>query len=249
MIRLVVMLALGIQICIGQNIAAGNYSWPQKLDKSASEKSGSMISGKANALEQLNVIAHSVNAGQSLEFNDLFERVIFIRSGTASVSMKDSTWSVGRGSVIIIMPDEPTAISNHTSSEITFHEMKYKSKLPVEIDRGKLAGGSFVVDWNKTVFKPHERGGVRSFFNRPTAMSKRFEMHVTTLNGNTSSHEPHTHAAEEIILLLEGEADMLIGDKHYQAKAGDLFFVPTQLLHGIKNISPSQCSYYAYQWE
>ena len=123
------------------------------------------------------------------------------------------------------------------------------------MDRGKAAGGSFVKDWNKLVFRKHDRGGVRSYFERATAMSKRFEMHVTTLKPGLKSHDPHTHRAEEIILMLDdgtnekSKTEMLIGDRYYNGAEGDLYYVSTGLLHGIRNTGSVPCSYFAFQFE
>jgi (S)-ureidoglycine aminohydrolase len=68
--------------------------------------------------------------------------------------------------------------------------MKYRSQLPMDKDRGKEAGGSLVIDWNELPFNPHDKGGIRRYFDRATAMCERFEMHVTTLNEGLKSHEP-----------------------------------------------------------
>ena len=115
--------------------------------------------------------------------------------------------------------------------------------------RGKTAGGSFVKDWSKITFKPHERGGVRSYFDRPTALTKRFEMHVTSLKEGFPSHPPHTHRAEEFILVLEGSVEMMIGEQSNKGKAGDILFAPSNVPHGLKNDGTGMCSYFAFQWE
>ena len=132
---------------------------------------------------------------------------------------------------------------------LAFHDMKYQSKLPVNANRGSSSGGSFVKDFNKLTFRPHERGGVRPCFDRPTAMTRRFEMHITTLKEGFNSHDPHTHRDEEIILVLEGNIEIMVGENFYKAAAGDFIFVPTQILHGLKNDGKGPCSYFAYQWE
>ncbi|MCK0147595.1 hypothetical protein MWU78_18215 [Arenibacter sp. F26102] len=54
----------------------------------------------------------------------------------------------------------------------------------------------------------HDKGGVRNYFHRPTAMCAYYEMHVTTLNPDIKSHEPHTHYATEIVLVFNGQTEM-----------------------------------------
>ena len=75
------------------------------------------------------------------------------------------------------------------------------------------------------------------------------EMHVTNLNGNIKSHEPHTHRAAEIILMIKGNTEMEIDGENYQAKAGDLFIVESEVSHAIRNLGTEQCQYFAFQWE
>jgi (S)-ureidoglycine aminohydrolase len=96
--------------------------------------------------------------------------------------------------------------------------------------------------------KQNERGGRRDFFDRPTATTTNYEMHVTTLNEGLPSHAPHTHPAEEVILLIKGDAVMSIDNKDYSGSAGALFYLPSESLHGIRNTGKGQCEYFAFQW-
>jgi (S)-ureidoglycine aminohydrolase len=70
-------------------------------------------------------------------------------------------------------------------------------------------------------------------------------MHVTRLDRKGESHAPHQHEDMEIILMVSGDSEMLIGDKHYKASAGDMYFIPSGLLHGIQNVNEAPCSYFA----
>jgi (S)-ureidoglycine aminohydrolase len=80
-------------------------------------------------------------------------------------------------------------------------------------------------------------------------MCERFEMHVTTLNEGLKSHDPHTHRPAEIILIIEGNTEMQIGDDFYQGTQGDLYFVASEVPHAIRNTGKSACSYFAFQFE
>jgi (S)-ureidoglycine aminohydrolase len=205
----------------------------------------------ANDLSFLEISANRLKAGKKKKFQlpaDQ-ERLILIKSGSLVITLGDSTTTLGKGSVAMIMPSDHYVIQTTGKEDCLFHQMTYRSKTPIDASRGRTAGGSFVKDWNKITFRAHDRGGVRSYFERPTAMAKRFEIHVTTLKGGLSSHPPHTHAAEEIILVLDGKVEMLIGEKSYKGQEGDVLFVPTNLPHGLKNDADTPCSYFAIQWE
>jgi len=49
-------------------------------------------------------------------------------------------------------------------------------------------------------------------------------------------NKPHSHNNEEqIYYILQGEGRMVIGDKEFQAKAGDVGYFPTNVSHGFYN--------------
>lgn len=173
------------------------------------------------------------------------EQLYIVKKGTLDVTIADSSYWLAEGSILLLMPGEKLAIQNRESS-CEYFVMKYRNHLPFDKEK---AGNSFVKDWNKIEFKPHDKGGVRSFFERPTAMLKRLEMHVTTLNAGLKSHDPHTHLAKEIIVMKEGATEMLIGDKTFKGKEGSVYFMESNVLHGIKNIGTTPCTYFAIQFE
>ena len=47
---------------------------------------------------------------------------------------------------------------------------------------------------------------------RPTATLDELEMHITTLNPGQSSHAPHQHPNEELVIVRQGTVESL---KHY----------------------------------
>ena len=156
---------------------------------------------------------------------------------------------LGPGSIALFIPGDEHEFFNSGTTRATYYVLKYKSKAPVDMERAKKAGGSFMVDWNNAAFKAHDRGGIRNFFERPTAMLKRFEMHVTTLNAGIKSHEPHTHGAEEIVLLVNGNTEMQIAKSFQKANEGDLIYLSSNILHAIQNVGTKPTTYFAFQWQ
>jgi len=177
------------------------------------------------------------------------EQLLIVKSGIVHFRFHDSSFSLGAGSIALLLPGEKYELINAGPSDVDYYLMKYRSKKPSDIERGKSAGGSFVKEWSKITFNPHDRGGVRNYFNRATAMSSRFEMHVTTLNAGLKSHEPHTHRASEIVLMIEGDTEMQIGQSFYKGTSGDFYFLGTNVLHGVRNIGTKPCMYFAFQFE
>jgi len=173
------------------------------------------------------------------------EYLILMKKGTLTISIKDSSWSIGSGSIVLLMPGEKYTLQNASQDSCNFYVMKYSSKSLVN----KTSGSSFVKDWNKIEFKPHDKGGIRHYFERPTAMCKRLEMHVTTLKEGIKSHEPHTHRAEEIVLVIDNKTEMQIADKFYKGGFGDVYYLGSNVSHAIRNDGKGTCMYFAFQFE
>ena len=80
-------------------------------------------------------------------------------------------------------------------------------------------------------------------------MLKRFEMHLTTLNGKIKSHEPHTHAAEENVLVVKGDTEMQIEQTHQKADVVDLIYLSSNILHAIENKGFDRPCIFVFQWQ
>ncbi|MBA4053144.1 MAG: cupin [Marivirga sp.] len=178
-----------------------------------------------------------------------YEELIILKEGNLEITVNGESKALGPGSTAFLLPGENYAYSSSGSAAAVFYLLKFKSHALADEQRAQANGGSFLVDWNVLEMKKNERGGRRDFFNRPTATCQKFEMHVTTLNEGLPSHPPHTHAEEEIILMIKGDATMEIAGKYYNASPGDFIFVASKELHGIKNTGKGQCEYFAFQWK
>lgn len=240
-------------------IPSGLYSWKTPAQQQTNELLATRIfEGSAFDMQYLEMSACALLPSKkriSQEVPADEEYLFMIKSGTLTISFGDSTWTLGPGSIALLMPNENYSVQNSTPGECRYYLMRYHSKTPVDLARGKSSGGSFVRDWNALPFKAHDRGGTRRYFDQSTAMCRRFEMHVTTLKSGLKSHDPHTHRAEEIILMLDdtgeekSKTEMRIGEQYFKGGSGDLYFIRTNILHGIENNGTGTCSYFAFQFE
>lgn len=176
------------------------------------------------------------------------EHFFIVKKGPVTVQLNGKEYSIDRGSVILVLPGDALTLINKNTSDAELYEMSYRSIAAPDAERGKGAGTSFVMNWNDMVFKPHDKGGVRQLFDRQTTMLNRFDIHVTQLNPGFKSHDPHTHANEEIILMLDGNAEMQIGTDHQKANPGDVVLLNSMVLHNLTNIGTVPCLYFAIQW-
>lgn len=208
------------------------------------------MKGETTHLEGLEFTIESLSKGENAEQQkNFYETLIIVKSGELEIGLKDSLYQIGWGSVALILPEESYTLSNSGEEEVVYYLMEYRSRNPVDLERGKREGGSFVIDFEDLEFNEHDRGGIRNYYNRPTAMMEYFEMHVTNLNGLIKSHDPHTHGAAEIVLMISGDTEMQIGDQFYKAFDGDVYFLESEVPHAIENLDENQAMYFAFQWE
>lgn len=180
--------------------------------------------------------------------NENKEECIIVKEGTMKVTIEGKSKILEAGGVILLMPQQKHSIENIGDTNLTYYVMQYESKKTMSLERGVVNGGSLMLPKDSLTFTKSKRGGGIKYFDRPTAMCERFEMHITQLNKKGPSHEPHTHDETEIILMLSGESEMTIDGKDYNASAGDFYLANSQLKHGIRNTTDSTCSYFAFKW-
>lgn len=228
------------------------YIWNDlKVEKQDNRERRQIAEGSGAALAYMEWHCTTIEPGKaphgSHKHDD--EEYIIIKEGQVKVTINDSSKVLGPGSFALFIPGDEHGLLNVGNSKATYYVFRYKSKAPVDMERARKAGGSFMVDWNGVEFKPHGKGGIRNFFERPTAMFKRFEMHVTTLNAGIKSHDPHTHGAEENVLLIKGDTEMQIANSHQKAIGGDLIYLSSNILHAIENKGTEPAIYFAFQWQ
>jgi len=233
-------------------VLSGVYHWiTPETEMIPHIKGAVLFEGRAYDMEWMQVNSVEITAAREaipIRTPGDEEQVVIVKQGKLDIELNGTRSQLDKGSVIVLMPGENFLLSSIPESSL-FYVLRYRSKLPPENERGRKEGGSFVRDWNSIPFKPHDKGGVRSFFEKPTVMCRRLEMHVTTLNAGIRSHEPHTHRAEEIVLMMEGETEMQIGQAFKQGSGGDLYYLGSNVLHAIQNTGKQPCTYFAIQFD
>ena len=236
-----------------QPIPSGVYKWssmPVKTDPDRETRS--IMEGTSPHLEYLEIHATTQKPGakpRPAHANDDIEEVILVTKGKLKMKIGDRTATLGAGSVILLLPKEMHTLENVGDEPLTYFVMRFRSKKPMNLERGRSSGGSLLLNVDSLEFATSAKGGRRNYFDRPTAMCEKFEMHVTRLNNKGPSHQPHAHDDSEIILVLEGHTEMTIDNKEYTGSAGDLYFMGSQLTHGIRNASEKPCTYFAFRWQ
>ena len=107
---------------------------------------------------------------------------------------------------------------------------------------------SAIFEWNDIEVKPTKTGAVRTFFRSQTATLDELECHVTTLNPGDSSHPPHKHPEEEIIIIKEGNVEALVNGQMKRVGPGSVIFQASNQMHSIKNVGTTPTTYHVFSW-
>jgi (S)-ureidoglycine aminohydrolase len=218
-------------------------------DVKPSKGSRPLLKGSTDVFEAFEVTGETLAPGSKPGAYALKgdEELVIVKEGNLTVTIGGNTRVVGPGSIAYVMAGETRQYANTEKTDANFYRLRFHAAQP---DNSRLAeGGSFMVDWNEVEKKTTDKGFLRQFFNRPTAMAAKFEMHVTTLKAGLSSHAPHTHAEEEIILVLRGNAEMEVDGKRHAIAPGTLTYVATKVPHALHNTGTTEAEYFAFQWK
>jgi len=228
------------------SVASGVYPWHEEATAKP------ILAGTTTPLAHLQIEAATLAPGEASHtgpaHSDL-EELVIVKEGTLTVTLAGQRQALGPGSVAVILPRNGHGFENAGTAPAAYYVFQYRSTAPWKGARGQHAGGSFLVDWNDVAMQETATGGRRQHFDRPTAMFERFEMHVSTLNEGLTNHAAHTHRAEEFVLIIKGEVEMLIGDAYQKASPGDLIFLESMIPHTLNNIGRGPTEYFAFQWQ
>jgi len=104
-------------------------------------------------------------------------------------------------------------------------------------------------NWKDIKAVPTPKGERRDVFNSPTETLDQLELHITTLNPGDSSHAPHQHPNEEMIIIKEGNVSAMVAGKWQQVGPGSIVYEAANTLHAIRNTGNVRTTYYALQWK
>jgi quercetin dioxygenase-like cupin family protein len=80
-----------------------------------------------------------------------------------------------------------------------------------------------------------------------------FSCHVSSLAQGQCPHPPHRHSEEEILIMLQGEADLVLptcpgGLRERRLTEGQLVYYPAQFPHTLRAVSLHPANYLMFKW-
>ena len=116
------------------------------------------------------------------------------------------------------------------------------------LSQSKPTMKSSAFERNKIEMVKTEKGGLRNFFDTRTETLEQLEVHVTTLNPGITSHVPHQHPNEEMIIVKEGVVEELVNGEFKKLGPGSIIFQAPNQLHTIRNAGDTPATYFAIKW-
>lgn len=110
------------------------------------------------------------------------------------------------------------------------------------------AMSSRVFDWTAMTTTATKIGARRDVVRAPTATLDELEIHITTLNPGETPHAPHSHPAEELIIVKEGIVESLVNGEQRRVGPGSIVFQASNQMHTIKNVGSVPATYHVIQW-
>jgi quercetin dioxygenase-like cupin family protein len=113
--------------------------------------------------------------------------------------------------------------------------------------RGQSAGqpiASFAKPFDTLPVKQNGANQSRAILDGTTHSNDHMEVHETTLAPGSSPHPPHTHAHEELFLMMKGHLEVTIAGKTTTIGPGSAAFVHSGELHGVRNPGPDPSQYF-----
>jgi quercetin dioxygenase-like cupin family protein len=107
---------------------------------------------------------------------------------------------------------------------------------------------SSIFDWNSMKVETTAVGARRTLFRAPTATLDELECHITTLNPGQSSHAPHRHPEEEILIVREGTVESLVNGTLQRVGPGSVIFQASNQEHALRNVGDTPATYHVFSW-
>jgi quercetin dioxygenase-like cupin family protein len=116
-------------------------------------------------------------------------------------------------------------------------------------DEAKQQLDSTAWKWEDISARDTDVGQYRYVTRQPTRTLAELEMHITTLKPRTSSHAPHTHPNEEMVIVKEGTLQAHVNGKEIVVGPGSVLLFASLQPHAVQNIGDTPATYHVINWK
>ena len=211
-----------------------------------------VMRGSTLDLDMLEVRAITIPSSAAADTSaaqDSLESFLLVKEGKLGATLNGVTRSLGAGGVALVLPGDRLVLWNSGGAPATYYMFTYRSKAPMNLERGRQAGGSFMLDYTDLSERPTAVGFRRDVLNRPTAMFRRFESHWSSVKAGVRNHATHTHRADEFMMMTKGNVQLLLGTEEPPATLGDVVFLGSMLPHSLLSKGEGPAQYLVIQGE
>lgn len=112
----------------------------------------------------------------------------------------------------------------------------------------RVALRSAAYEWNDIPVRHEEVRSVREFFKGPTVTLEELALHVSTLKPGDTSHAPHKHFNEELVIVKEGIVEAYVQGEYKRLGPGSVIFNASNEMHAIRNVGDGPATYHVINW-
>lgn len=92
-------------------------------------------------------------------------------------------------------------------------------------------------------------GDLHVYFDGPTDQLQAMTAGSLLLKAGMEPHPPHQHPEEEIMVITEGNGEIVVEGKTSKVGPGAMMYCAANKLHGIKNTGSTPLMFYFYKWK
>lgn len=108
--------------------------------------------------------------------------------------------------------------------------------------------GASTYAWHAMKASKTPVGESRPVLKGPTATLEELEVHITTLNAGQSSHPPHHHPNEELVLIDKGTVETLSNGNWVRLGPGSVILNGSESWHSLRNVGDGPTQYFVVNW-
>lgn len=178
------------------------------------------------------------------------EEIIIVKEGRLEVHINGRTFPAGPGSVLFYATNDAHAVRNVGATSATYWVVNLASAAThtPSAHRANPELKSQVFEWEKLQPTPTALGERRAVLSGSTVTLDKLSVHVTTIKGGATNHEPHQHPDEELVIVKEGTLDVNVGGRSERVGPGSLFFFSSNDRHNMRNVGETPATFYVFRF-